>query len=488
MANNLSEETPLLTVFEAEHLIDSLRQFTLAEVGSPRWMKQHENMERLNIQAHWNTAQMREEFVAVQLVDREKMETVVYDLLLIDTWKKRVWPQIDAQKINSENVLRVYFMLYHETTVLNLLEIVLYNEPSVTALGDSVVDLIDYCARKLVALVTWPTETDSGASTTTTTSTTAGTPTALLSNPAQTLRTHLSALSLLRHVVSNLSALPFAVMTRLLVKHDVVVGLAGVLERKPWERRVRGDGKRWVWERFTEAAEWKVVDEDERAGVVSWAAQAWLTLYTLMLDPECRKQYEFTTRNHATLLKLRSHLTPSLLDQIPPLGDLLRHLEQLSLYEPPTVPSSRPLAGFVEELPVLETRILDGVGDLDALAKLLARQLASAEKDAADITKGLAETYTHPTLTTLLPTPAPCANPACPNRETHPVAAHRCSACRSEWYCGRACQVACWKSHKRACEMMRAAAEADASAHAAGNTTLKNEPLAMAAEGRIQEL
>ncbi|KAJ3171707.1 CRISPR-associated protein 1 [Geranomyces variabilis] len=484
MSNNPSEEAPLLTVFEAEHLIDSLKQFTLAEVGCPRWMKQHENLERLNIQAHWNTAQMREEFVAVQLVDGEKMETVVYDLLLIDIWKKRIWPQIDARKINSENVLRVYFMHYHEATVLNLLEIVLYNEPSVTALGDSVVDLIDYCARKLVALATWPTTTsdptdiDSSAST-------ADTPTALLSNPAQTLRTHLSVLSLLRHIASNLSALPFSVMTRMLVKHDVVVGLARVLEQKPWERRVRS-GKRWVWERLTEAAEWKVVDEAEREGVVSWAAQAWLTLYTLMLDPECRKHYEFTTQNHATLLKLRPHLTPSLLDQIPPLADLLRHLEQLSLYEPPTAPSSRPLAGFVEELPVLEMRILDGV-HLDALAQTVARHLALAEKNAADITKGLADTYTHPTLTTLLPTPAACANPACPNRETHPVAAHRCSACRSEWYCGRACQVACWKSHKRACEMMRAAAEADASANTALKTG-KSEVLASAAEGRIQEL
>jgi hypothetical protein len=32
----------------------------------------------------------------------------------------------------------------------------------------------------------------------------------------------------------------------------------------------------------------------------------------------------------------------------------------------------------------------------------------------------------------------------------------RCSLCKSEWYCGRQCQVKSWKQHKPICEILRA--------------------------------
>jgi predicted Zn-ribbon and HTH transcriptional regulator len=34
-------------------------------------------------------------------------------------------------------------------------------------------------------------------------------------------------------------------------------------------------------------------------------------------------------------------------------------------------------------------------------------------------------------------------------------ALQRCSLCKSEWYCGRQCQVKAWKSHKPICELVR---------------------------------
>ena len=59
-------------------------------------------------------------------VTYEKVGALVYDLLLSETWKQKVFPLVlrDLAKISS---IRSYLTLYHEATVSNLLEIILYH-------------------------------------------------------------------------------------------------------------------------------------------------------------------------------------------------------------------------------------------------------------------------------------------------------------------------------------------------------------------------
>ena len=45
-----------------------------------------------------------------------------------------------------------------------------------------------------------------------------------------------------------------------------------------------------------------------------------------------------------------------------------------------------------------------------------------------------------------------CSNPNC----CKPESTQRCSKCKYVWYCGRECQVADWKSHKKMCKAMAA--------------------------------
>ena len=47
----------------------------------------------------------------------------------------------------------VVLQLYHEATVANLLETVLYYRESCEAAEESVLDMVDYCYRKLTQLV-----------------------------------------------------------------------------------------------------------------------------------------------------------------------------------------------------------------------------------------------------------------------------------------------------------------------------------------------
>jgi hypothetical protein len=42
--------------------------------------------------------------------------------------------------------------LYHEATLVNLFEVVLYHKHACEACGDNIVELVDYCARKLTYL------------------------------------------------------------------------------------------------------------------------------------------------------------------------------------------------------------------------------------------------------------------------------------------------------------------------------------------------
>ena len=44
------------------------------------------------------------------------------------------------------------FQVYHEASVLNLLEVMLYHRTACNSADDVLVELIDYCYRKFVAL------------------------------------------------------------------------------------------------------------------------------------------------------------------------------------------------------------------------------------------------------------------------------------------------------------------------------------------------
>lgn len=46
----------------------------------------------------------------------------------------------------------------------------------------------------------------------------------------------------------------------------------------------------------------------ERFQLTKPEAQVWLALYNLLMEPECRRKYEFTTHNKNEVLKLRGHL------------------------------------------------------------------------------------------------------------------------------------------------------------------------------------
>lgn len=50
--------------------------------------------------------------------------------------------------------LKSYICIYHEAAIANLLEVMLYHRTAISSNEDALVELIDYCYRKMVRMTT----------------------------------------------------------------------------------------------------------------------------------------------------------------------------------------------------------------------------------------------------------------------------------------------------------------------------------------------
>ncbi|KAI9013115.1 hypothetical protein BC832DRAFT_590074 [Gaertneriomyces semiglobifer] len=454
---NAAEDLSPVSAYEAERIAEQLRTYRLEDVGNDKWLAHHQVVEKLNIQAHYNVSMNNEEFVTEALILYDKIPALIHDLILTDIWKTRIFPKIPPEAISTEESLRIYFLLYHEVTVLNLLEIVLYKQEACVAAGDPVLDLVDYCSRKMTMLSTWDDvdiENDKSAKEY------LDLPDSkriLTLNETLRLQTALQALAIFRYLSDHITHLPLSVMTRILNTNDMVCLAVNVLQRRCWERKriiKSGGRKEAVLERFdVEKGIWGKVERGEWERLSKLEGQVWLCLYNLLLERECQRKYEYITHNHSVVLQLREHMSQTLLDQLPVLADLYRYLEELSLLNPPTHPALSALS--IQQVPEIYDNILR-TANFEQLANKVITDMQGGGKTKGTreaVLRSLADTYSLPVLTELLPDDPKCANPDCINRSTH-MATQRCSRCKHEWYCSRPCQVKHWKAHKPMCDIL----------------------------------
>ena len=97
-----------------------------------------------------NASQQRDEFVMEALVLHEKILLLIRELVSTELWKENVFPLVH-EFLSTENSIKGYMLLYHEAVLINLLESVLYHKQACEAAGDMIVELTDYCHRKLVS-------------------------------------------------------------------------------------------------------------------------------------------------------------------------------------------------------------------------------------------------------------------------------------------------------------------------------------------------
>nr|KAF6421560.1 zinc finger MYND-type containing 10 [Molossus molossus] len=350
----------LLLPGEADVLVRGLRSFPLLDIGSEGWNQQHENLEKLNMQAILDATASQGEPIQELLVTHGKV--------------------------------------HHEASIINLLETVFFHKEVCESAEDTVLDLVDYCHRKLTLLVArsghgGPPEEEEFQY---------NTPMKELQKQAELMEFEiaLKALSVLRYITDCVDSLSLSTLSRMLSTHNLPCLLVELLEHSPWSRK---DGAPVLFPRPWASG---------NSSCGTWAP------------------------------KLRAFLTDILLDQLPNLVDLQGFLAQLALAEPQ--PPKKDLV--FEQIPEIWERLeRENKGKWKAIAKHQLRHVFSpSEQDLRLQARRWAETYRLDVLEAVAPERPRCAYCGA-------EASKRCSRCQNEWYCCRECQVKHWEKHGKVC-------------------------------------
>ncbi|VEL19508.1 unnamed protein product, partial [Protopolystoma xenopodis] len=364
---------------EAESLVESLLYFDLSEFGCPSWYKQHYYIERLNLQAVASARSASNEFVKELLVSHNKVLVLLSNLVSCSLWLERILPIILDSEYEPTSSFPIYIILHHHAILSNILETVLYHSEAMETLGDSSVDLVDWCYYQMCFLIKEANTNDSKQ---------------IIAELKEKvdhasikdeLKAHQSvirfeigmkAIALMRYLIehscsdfaaehSNSTCLPLGVIRRILNTYDIPILFCNLIELAPWSvmRVVKGsDGslhnKKFYWH---ESGCW--IEADEMPAMTKLEGQLWLGLYQVLFNHPNTINYDLTLNHRKNnLLSLRSQLTEQRLDNLPVLINLRRFLEELALSDASYAGSNRNpgLANFclVEALPIIHDDII----------------------------------------------------------------------------------------------------------------------------------
>ena len=91
--NGTINET-FISPFEAEYMVEAIKLIDIKQYGSKEWLNQHEQIDRLNIQAHKNAIGSTDEYIMDTFVTLDKVNTLIADLLTTEAWREFLLPRI----------------------------------------------------------------------------------------------------------------------------------------------------------------------------------------------------------------------------------------------------------------------------------------------------------------------------------------------------------------------------------------------------------
>lgn len=308
--------------------------------------------------------------------------------------------------------------------IANILGLILYHRTVCVEAGDYLIDLIDWCYRKLVKLNTHTIQSAEREQSRS----------EEFSTQLQELdfAMGIQSISIIQFISDHLSGLTLSVIQQLIEQCDIFCVLIPLMEQKPWIKKSSA-GKM-----IFEEQHW--VKSRDSLKIPKVEAQIWMTIFNLFMNPDVRSKYELNSYRKNNLLRLRKFINEVVIDQLPILGALLRSLEELSLMGD-SLPSK--ISAFViQQLPELQDKICYGQ-NWDEIAEYQKREFwvenQEEVKRAADLMVSGFEDF--------------LGEPLC--AQCGELATNRCSKCHNEWYCSRKCQVSAWKKHKEVCELMK---------------------------------
>ncbi|NWU63440.1 ZMY10 protein, partial [Pterocles burchelli] len=395
-----------------------------------RWLQQHECVEKLNMHAILSASTGQEQLLTELLVTYAKIPVLIGELISVEIWKHKVFPVLcRLEDFKPRSTFPIYVVLHHEASIINLLETVFFYKEVCESAEDSILDLIDYCHRKLTLLTARSANEQTRLPPCSSWEMGPKIPRLFvppqeLQNQAETMEFEISlkALSVLRYITDQVESLPLSALTRMLNTHNLPCLLVELVEHCPWSCREAGKLKKF------ENGAWHVVPPEDQVKMTKLDGQVWLALLNLLLSPECQRKYHFDGFNKSQLLKLRAFLTDILIDQLPNLVEMQRFLSHLAVTEP--APPKKDLV--LEQVPVIWDHILKkNSGKWEAIAKHQVKHIFSPTEEELQLqARRWAQTYSLDMMEALAPDKPRC-------RVCGAEAAKRCSRCRNEWYCAR---------------------------------------------------
>ncbi|XP_033373248.1 zinc finger MYND domain-containing protein 10 isoform X2 [Parus major] len=386
---------------EAEALVRALQGTELRDIGGQGWLRQHEYVEKLNMHGILSASAGQEQLLTELLVTHAKIPVLIGELISVEIWKHKIFPVLcRLEDFKPRSTFPIYVVLHHEASIINLLETVFFYKEICESAEDNILDLIDYCHRKLILLAARSTKAQAVTSAELRAEHLAS-PSSMqeLQKQAEMMEFEISlkALSVLRFITDQVDSLPLGALTRMLNTHNLPCLLVELVEHCPWSCWEAGKLKKF------ENGTWHVVPPEDQVKMTKLDGQVWLALLNLLLSPECQRKYRFDGFNRSQLLKV----------------------------------------------PVIWDHILKkNSGKWEAIAKHQVKHAFSPTEEELKLqARRWAQTYSLDMMEALAPDKPRC-------RVCGAEAAKRCSRCRNEWYCTRACQVQHWQKHKPACNLM----------------------------------
>ncbi len=99
-----------ITPFEAECMVSKMGLIEIEHIGNSKWMRQHEYIEKLNIQCHQSAQTKHDEYVVNEIITQEKLSTIIYNLITLEIWKQKIFPLI-VDKINDDLSVKTYMIV-----------------------------------------------------------------------------------------------------------------------------------------------------------------------------------------------------------------------------------------------------------------------------------------------------------------------------------------------------------------------------------------
>ncbi|XP_034825990.1 zinc finger MYND domain-containing protein 10 isoform X1 [Maniola hyperantus] len=445
------KDVPLaaLDVGELDMYIQTMEPWRIESIGNQAWIDWHIRLQKLNQQAVLEASSMQEELTKETLISYGKLSILVHEAICIQVWRLKIYPQIMKLEPAPANTFGIYMVLYHEAAAVGLLETVLFHEDGAQCISEVVIDLLHYAVDQLTALVALI--NNGYLKPLSVKVLDCETATEELERQKTDLQFDVSmrCISIVRYLAEHMEVVGVgaSISSNLYKTYDVPSILCHLIQLEPW-RRIDDKGELQIFN----FGRWSKPSAEDNTQLHRSEAQLWLCLRQLLLEPRLPHHYTIDECRRSAFCSLQAKIADTVLDQIPPLGDLKMFLCQLAVGDYSSVHNrtngvKNPGCTLIEIVPQIKQAYLK---EVHKRTKSLAKdQLEHFHLDGSEASRNMAkkllESYTSDAALALDSGGAKCAK--CGDK-----ASKKCSRCKTEWYCGRECQVQQWPKHKEICD------------------------------------